>query len=345
MRRKASALDSEGEETTGEGTADPEPEEGASPRRGRERREKWYRSGWFEPVLALLIILVLLLGAYGYTQNWPPLVVVESGSMQHGTQDIPGLINAGDIVLPQRVPVPSGVTTYVQGEQTGYTSYGEYGNVILYYPNGNTAATPVVHRALLWLNYLPSQGTFAAPSLAGLTCGPGGQYVLEEGPLGSSCVSPNDPNAAITGSIELLRVGWESVNVTIDLGNLAQESPWSGYITLGDNNGATYDQSGGCIISCIVQAPWVWGVARGMIPWFGALKLLVEGYGYRVPSLSWVYMGVVILALGVALTVGPWLYRRRRGGRGTTDGEGTGDPRATADPETPRSTRKDRGGP
>ncbi len=319
-------MNPEEEETAGEGSADRGPQRHASPRRRQGGREKWYRSGWFEPLLAFLIIVALLLGAYGYTQNWPPLVVVESGSMQHGTQDIPGLINAGDIVLVQKVPVPSGVTTYVQGEQSGVTSYGEYGNVILYYPNGNTAATPVVHRALLWLTYDPSQGTFSAPSLADLACGAGGQYLLEQGPLAPSCLSPNNPNAPITGSIELLGVGWESENVTIDLGNLAQASPWSGFITLGDNNGATYDQSGGCIISCIVQAPWVWGVARGMIPWFGALKLLAEGYGSRVPSLSWVYMGLVILAVAVAGTVGPWVYRRhRRGSRGPPHDEDPGD--------------------
>jgi signal peptidase len=323
-------------ESAGEGTPQEGGEEDGPPVTTRPRRRKWYRSGWFEPVLALIIIAALLLGAYGYAQNWPPLVVVESGSMQHGTQDIPGLINAGDIVLVQKVPVPSGVTTYVQGEVSGYTSYGEYGDVILYYPNGNTADTPVVHRALLWLTYLPSQGTFSAPSLANLACGPGGQYLLEQGPLAPRCLSPSDPGAPITGSIELLRVGWESENVTIDLGSLAQESPWSGYITLGDNNGATYDQSAGCIISCIVQASWVWGVARGMIPWFGAIKLLAEGYGSRVPSLSWTYMGLVILAVGVIVTVAPWLNKhRRRGAKGTVRLEEPEDGGEDTDPGEP----------
>ncbi|EQD77547.1 signal peptidase I [mine drainage metagenome] len=327
-------MDPEERETTGEGSPEEETAEASRPARGRARREKWYRSGWFEPVLALLIIAALLLGAYGYTQNWPPLVVVESGSMQHGTQDIPGLINAGDIVLVQKVPVPSGINTYVQGEENGYTSYGEYGNVILYYPNGNMQATPVVHRALLWLNYLPSQGTYSAPSLANLACGTGGQYLLEQGPLAPSCLNPNNPNAPITGTIELLGVGWESETVTIDLGNLAQNAPRSGFITLGDNNGATYDQSGGCIISCLVQSTWVWGVARGMIPWFGAIKLLAEGYGNRVPSMSWVYMGLVMLAVAAVVTVGPWLYRRRREGvREPPGAEDPGDPGQTPDPE------------
>ncbi len=265
--------------------------------------------------MAVVIIVAVVLGAYLYTQNWPPLVVVESGSMQHGPQDVPGLINAGDIVLVQKVPVPSGVVTYVQGLGSGYTSYGEYGDVILYYPNGDTGATPVVHRAILWLEYLPSSDTFAAPSLAPLVCGPQGQYVLQQAGRGPACVSPADPNAPIYGTIELLRVGWESATVGISLAPLVQESPWSGYITLGDGNGATYDQSGGCIISCLVQAGWVWGVARGMIPWVGALKLWVDGNASRVPSNSWGYLGLSALLIGLAVVLLPRgieRYRRRR---------------------------------
>ena len=112
-----------------------------------------------------LAFAIVLAGLYIYCDNWPPLVVVESSSMQHSnTTSYIGVIDTGDIVLVQKASSNSDVTTYVQGEETGYSTYGEYGNVIVY--DRPTSSTPVIHRAIIYLEYNESSNSFDAPSLA-----------------------------------------------------------------------------------------------------------------------------------------------------------------------------------
>lgn len=282
---------------------------------------------WFEPVVTVMAIVVLLGGLYAYTSNWPPLVVVESSSMQHGDVDVPGLINTGDLVLVKQVKVPSQVTTYVQGEaeSPGYTTYGEYGDVLLYFPEGDTALTPVIHRAILWLDWNSSADAFSAPSLAPLVCGPadvGAYEILPPGAGTPGCVSPSDPNAPLSGTIELFNVGWQQVTDQIDLGDLAtQEVPHSGFVTEGDDNCepnqgpcthgefGVYDQKG-CAITCaLVEPAWVEGVARGMIPWFGAIKLWLSGDPQYVPPQTWDYLALTIVAILLLPTVVPKAVR------------------------------------
>lgn len=277
-------------------------------------------------MLTLVAIAALLGGLFAYSGTWPPLVVVESGSMQHGTQDVVGVINTGDLVVVKHVDVPSQVTTYVQGmgENPTYSTYGEYGDVLLYYPDGNTAFTPVIHRALIWLTWDSSAQAFEAPSLAGLACGPksNGVYEIQTSQASFECLSPSAPNMPLTGTIVLWGVGWQGVTVQIDLAALAQQaSPHSGFITEGDDNCAlpsgasdsvcspgdtgVYDQHA-CAITCsIVEPQWVEGVARGMIPWFGAIKLWLSGNGASVPSNTGVYLGLTLLVILLLPTVAP----------------------------------------
>ncbi|HKS59716.1 MAG TPA: S26 family signal peptidase, partial [Thermoplasmata archaeon] len=77
---------------------------------------------YFEPLVALAIIVVLLVSLWAFTQNWPPMYVVESSSMQHGGNDQLGLINTGDIVLAQKLPL-SEIQPYVVGLVSGYVTY------------------------------------------------------------------------------------------------------------------------------------------------------------------------------------------------------------------------------
>ena len=267
----------------------------------RERRPVYFRardSLYFEPLVALAIIVVLLVSLYAYTSNWPPVYVVESDSMQHGNTDIVGLINTGDLVLAQKLPT-SEIQTYVDGEHSGYTTYGEYGDVVLYQANG-LAGTPVIHRAIVYLSANPN-GTWNAPSLAALSCGPNDSASYMVSSSSNGCGTE-----AIHGVLTLRHVGWQSVTVTIPLDTLTRTS---GLITMGDNNyvpgppaTGTTDQAGG--ISAIVQAGWVIGVARGSLPWVGSVKLLLQGSAQEVPPQSWEYLGLslaglVILAMGI----------------------------------------------
>jgi signal peptidase I len=279
------------------------------PRRRFLRREShpvYWRardSLYFEPLVAVAIIVVLLAGLYAYTQNWPPIYVVESDSMQHGSTDVLGVINTGDLVLAQRVPA-SRITPYVVGVATGYSTYGEYGDVLLYLPNGQ-GSTPVIHRAILFLGYNPARQAYNATDLAGLPCGTGPHDAYDV----TDC---NATLTNLTGTLTLYRIGWHAVNVSLDLSPTALGAH-SGYVTMGDNNfgcvsggGCTGrpDQSSG--LSELVEPGWIIGVARGMLPWFGAIKLAVEGNSNlgEVPPQSWQFLaltvvGVILLAFGI----------------------------------------------
>jgi len=257
---------------------------------------------YFAPLVALMIVILIIVGMYAYTQNWPPVYVVESDSMQHGYSDVLGVINTGDLVLAQKIP-NSSIQPYVVAQPAGYTTYGEFGDVLLYYPNG-AVVTPVIHRAIIFLQWVPSLRSYDAYGLAGRPCGsqPGAVYATPG--TNDSCATTD-----LAGTLDLFHVGWADVNVSIDL-QPAVLGTHSGFITMGDNNiesgSGTYDQSSGFGLSQLVEPGWVIGVARGMIPWVGALKLWIEGSSTTgdIPPQSWQFLGltfagVILLAFGL----------------------------------------------
>ena len=288
--------------------------EPAPPRRGlfhREPRPTYWRardSLYFEPLVAVAIIVVLLVSLYAYTQNWPPVYVVESSSMQHGDSDVLGVINTGDLVLAQRVPTNQ-ITPYVVGAQTGYSTYGEYGDVLLYSANGQ-GSTPIIHRAILFLQWDPLTSSYNATDLSGLRCGnaPGAVYST---PGTNSSLGPDCGVTGLTHTLDLYRIGWHSVNVSIDLSS-PELGRHSGFVTMGDNNFDPVGCTTGCTglpdqetgLSELVEPGWIVGVARGMLPWFGAVKLLLEGNAASVPAQSWQFLaltiiGLILLAFGI----------------------------------------------
>lgn len=242
---------------------------------------------FFEPLVALAIVVVLLVSLFAYTQNWPPIYVVESDSMQHGPSDQLGLINTGDLVLAQKTTV-SAIIPYVTGLQTGYSTYGEYGDVLLYWPNGQ-GSTPIIHRALLWLQWNPS-GYYNATDLSGLPCGNQSDAVYSTPGTPQNCGTTH-----LEGELDLHRIGWDSVNISVSLSAPAL-GQHSGFLTMGDANPLP-DQAGAetPAISELVEPGWIIGVARGMIPWFGAVKLLLQGQAGEVPPQSWQFMGLTIV--------------------------------------------------
>jgi signal peptidase I len=286
---------------------------------------------YFEPLVAVAIIVVLVAGLYAYTQNWPPVYVVESDSMQHGSSDILGLINTGDLVLAQKVD-PSQITTYVFGLRTGYSTYGEYGDVLLYEPNG-ISTTPIIHRAILFLAYNPATEGYNASFPAGTPCGSEANAVYNLTPTPTGPQGCADTSNLRDTTLTLYNIGWMKSTVTVDLspGLLGAHS---GYLTMGDNNyaGCTGPASGQPCTglpdqttgrSTLVEPGWVIGVARGMLPWFGALKLALEGNAGMVPAQSWQFLGITIAAL-ILLAFGVHYALRA---------EGVEDPRRKAEEE------------
>ncbi|MFB6073361.1 MAG: S26 family signal peptidase [Halobacterium sp.] len=100
--------------------------------------------------LAVAMVGLLLFAVSGV---WPPLVAVESGSMQPNMQK-------GDLVFvmeehrfsPEYATGDTGVVTFRDATGHGYRKFGRPGDVIVYQPNGNQRLTPVIHRARFWVN-------------------------------------------------------------------------------------------------------------------------------------------------------------------------------------------------
>ncbi len=93
-------------------------------------------------LLSTLITIAVVIGVgVAITGTWPFMVAVESGSME------PHLM-PGDVVIlfsPDRV----GIVTWEEGVKSGYMSFGNYGDVIVYRPNGY--GKPIIHRVIAYV--------------------------------------------------------------------------------------------------------------------------------------------------------------------------------------------------
>ena len=108
---------------------------------------------------AVAIVGILLAALWAYTGQFPntPMVVVTSGSMMHA--DAPygkiGTIDPGDLILVKKISGRDDVITRGarNNPMTHHRTYGDYGDVIIYYPMGNKERTPIIHRAICWVEY------------------------------------------------------------------------------------------------------------------------------------------------------------------------------------------------
>ncbi|MEA5038147.1 hypothetical protein SDC9_23829 [bioreactor metagenome] len=96
-------------------------------------------------LIVLIIVAAIGGGLFAVSGTWPALVAVESDSM------VPNL-NVNDLVFVVEENRYGGYLTAVEAQETGKISFGEYGDVIIYRPNGVTGVTPIIHRAITWIN-------------------------------------------------------------------------------------------------------------------------------------------------------------------------------------------------
>ncbi len=262
-----------------------------------------------DAVTAGAIVAVLLLILLAYSGIWPPMVVVESGSMQH---DIPGqepvshigVIDTGDLVLVKRADKAS-IHTYIDGVKDNYRTYGEYGDVIIYFPNGDRSQIPIIHRAIVYLEINQTTGnSYDIPSLIDYP--------------GNWSIAPYELTHEymhrwydLSGTLYLYNVGYYNVTVEINLEMILGSNPHpkSGYITMGDNaatNAPVYDQAGSISWAYPVPPSDIKGVARGEIPWFGLMKLYVSN-GHIPPRTPANSVTDLIISI-ILLTVLPFIY-------------------------------------
>ncbi len=88
-------------------------------------------------VVALLfaVISLHLLGISAWT--------FESESMEPN-------MHIGDLVFTRNVP-STDIVTHEDGATSGYKTFGDYGNAILYRKYGRTDVTPIIHRAMYYV--------------------------------------------------------------------------------------------------------------------------------------------------------------------------------------------------
>lgn len=241
------------------------------------------------PIIAVIVIVGIIVGVTLYSGLIPPATVVESGSMQHSDNWQFGVINTGDIVIVKKVSNPqTGITTYVQGRNTNFSTYGDFGNVMLYNAPGGLV---VIHRAMFYLNW--SNGSPVIPGYH------------------------NQTWMEVTPTYVLIKdVGFTHKNLVVYINKFVNES---GFITMGDHNLAishVYNNALNAyeaadenvnIISHPVTPSEVVGKAVGQIPWFGLIKLNImklQGdwpYSSDVPHHSYEFLGASIVVIGVLI--------------------------------------------
>lgn len=268
--------------------------------------------------LVLLAVFGLLLGGlYAFTGTWPPAVIVESGSMMHADSEVSygriGTIDPGDLVLVKNVEGIDDVETLVEG---GRERYGKSGDVIVYFPANDRSRTPIIHRAIAYveLRGAGESATYAVrwgdhPCEGGATkqqrdgrswCVYDSEGVyIPSVPVQSYGSRPNDPNP--------------------------YKPLGTGFITKGDNpvTNTQTDQLSGLSLNSRgtpvpVEIGWIEGKGRAELPWLGLIKLALAGQpNEQNPPPAWVKIGSayapkdlwVMLAIALFLLVGvPLLY-------------------------------------
>lgn len=183
------------------------------------------------------VMIVLAIGAVLFTVSgiWPPMVAVESGSMEPNMErgDLIFLID-NERFTPDEAVVVDGASTGVVpadvAESTDRTKFGSYGDVIVFRPNGNAGQIPIIHRAM---------------------------FFVEED---EDWYDRADPDA---------------VGGADDCSELHHcPAPHAGFITKGDNQrtNANYDQASR--LSAPVRPGWIVGTAELRVPYLGHVRLL-----------------------------------------------------------------------
>jgi signal peptidase len=245
-----------------------------------------YRKEAVTIIAGLVVIIIIFSSLYLYTDNWPPAVIVESRSMQHGNNFVFGVINTGDIVGVKKIKSFQEVQTYLVARERGDPfNYGEYGNVIVY--DNYLLNELVIHRAIFYVDGWEGD----TPLLYGDT---------------------NPSWLAIVGyDVFINDIGYTHKNLVVNLQNYIGQT---GFVTMGDYNFAVSgydignytvaaDQNVG-IDNSLVNVTQVVGYAVGYLPVVGVLKLWATGKVSYIPELSNVIM-VVIIILIIALILVP----------------------------------------
>ncbi|SFC20435.1 signal peptidase, endoplasmic reticulum-type [Halobiforma haloterrestris] len=175
------------------------------------------------------VVAVLLFAVSGV---WPPFVAIESGSMEPNANvgDLVFVVEADRYAAEDAVDGTGIVTLETARAGSDGESLGKPGDVIVFAPDGDPMATPVIHRAHFWVeegeNWVETNAD--ASHLAGYGC--------DETP---SCPAPHDgfvTKGDANGAYDQLSDDRfaETTVVAPDWirGKAAFRIPWLGYVRL-----------------------------------------------------------------------------------------------------------------
>lgn len=105
-----------------------------------------------ETLVSLLVVIGIGIALFAVSGVWPPLVAVESDSMDPHLQKGDLVLVMDENRLPPDVAVgDTGIVTAERGQEAGYEQFGGYGDVIVYTPYGSGSSTPIIHRAHIYV--------------------------------------------------------------------------------------------------------------------------------------------------------------------------------------------------
>ncbi len=192
-----------------------------------------------------------------------------------------------------RDPSKTDITTFVEGSQNGYSMFGDYGDVIIYYRGEKL--NPVIHRAFLWLEYNGDE-TWRADALK--------DYDGKWTAMGTY--------ESLSGDLTFYNLGYEGNTCTIDLDDLSKPKentqsgesyePHSGYLTKGDNNGY-FDQLT-TITYGLVSEKQIKATAGIELPWIGCIKLMMNHINeHMIPKNSVPCLAIAFIDIVAAFIV------------------------------------------
>jgi signal peptidase len=105
-----------------------------------------------EALLSAAVVAVIGLLLFGISGVWPPMVAVESQSMEPHMYrgDLIVISEPGRYVPGESTQTDTGVVTADAAAEIDYRTFGGPGSVVVYRPDGR-GGTPVIHRAHLWV--------------------------------------------------------------------------------------------------------------------------------------------------------------------------------------------------
>ncbi|WP_257299424.1 S26 family signal peptidase [Haloarchaeobius sp. FL176] len=231
---------------------------------------------------SLLTVAVLGLVLFAVSGIWPPLVAVESGSMEPHMHknDLVFIVEEGRFAGDSAQPGTGVVTHRAAQQNDGYWSFGNYGNVIVYQPNDDPRRVPIIHRARFWVEE-------------------GENWVDSEAEGGTGKANPQYLSRA------------ESADREFDCDEITACRPsHSGFVTKGDANDV-YDQVGGQ--SNVVRPDWVRGKAKVRIPLLGWIRLQFAQLATTFGGVAPTSLAVLRLQLGAVFAGVGTVVARRRG--------------------------------